>query len=101
MSVEFCDTNLLVYANHRSEPAKQALASALVGRLWTDQLGAVSVQVLQELYVTLSRRVPGEDSRAVVTDLATHWQVHEPSRHDVLAAIGSAQQWQLSFWDAM
>ena len=64
----------------------------------------VSVQVLQELYVTLTRKaappLAPADARAVVQDLAT-WRVVEPSRRDVLEAIDGAQRWRTSFWDAM
>jgi predicted nucleic acid-binding protein len=101
MPAEFCDTNVLVYAYDRSEPGKQQRAQEVVSRLWEDRSGVISVQVLQELFVVLSRRVAPQQSRAVVADYADGWQVVEPGHQDVMAAIDHALEWQLSFWDAM
>jgi predicted nucleic acid-binding protein len=57
MSVEFCDTNVVVYAYDTSAGAKHARARQLLERLWLDGVGAVSVQVLQELFVTLTLKI--------------------------------------------
>ncbi len=104
MRVEFCDTNVLVYAYDTTAGAKRERARALLERLWLDGSGALSVQVLQELFVTLTRKIaaPLEPAvaRGIVADLAT-WQVAGPTSTDVLAAIDASVRWQLSFWDAM
>src|SRR6266851_688444 len=57
MSVEFCDTNILVYAYDVTAGAKHERARNLVERLWREEAGAISIQVLQELFVTLTRKV--------------------------------------------
>lgn len=101
MSAEFCDTNIIVYAYDKSEAAKSRQAAELLDRLWTDHAGVLSVQVLQELYVTLSRRAPESDSRDIIADFASAWPVVEPDGAAVLAAIDASRAWQLSFWDAM
>jgi predicted nucleic acid-binding protein len=104
MSAEFCDTNILVYAYDVTAGSKRELARTLVERLWRDGSGAVSVQVLQELFVTLVRKVAAplevRVARGIVADLTT-WHVVEPNAADVLTAIDSGERWQLSFWDAM
>jgi predicted nucleic acid-binding protein len=104
MSVEFCDSNILVYAYDRTAGAKRDLARELVERLWREDSGAVSVQVLQEVFVTLTRKigapVDARVARGIVADLAT-WRVVEPRAADVLSAIDAAERWQVSFWDAM
>src|SRR5438445_9492764 len=104
MSAEFCDTNILVYAYDRTAGTKQELARELVQRLWREESGAVGIQVLQELFVTLTRKVaaPVETriARGIVADIAT-WRVIEPRAADVLAAIDATGRWQVSFWDAM
>ena len=51
----FVDTNVLVYAHDTSAGVKHEKARALVERLWQERSGAVSTQVLQELYVSLRR----------------------------------------------
>lgn len=48
MMRSFLDTNVLVYADAADEPAKQAVAIALISRLRRDGAGVISTQVLQE-----------------------------------------------------
>lgn len=62
----FVDTNVLVYAMDAAEPTKQPLARAWLDRLWRTESGRISIQVLQECYVTVTRKLkPGLDpSRA-------------------------------------
>jgi predicted nucleic acid-binding protein len=104
MSVEFCDTNVLVYAYDTAAGVKHERARLLLERLWSEGIGAVSIQVLQELFVTLTRKIPrpldAPAARVIVADLAT-WPVIEPTGADVLAAIDACVRWQISFWDAM
>ena len=81
MSVEFCDTNVFVYAYDLSAGKKRTQAIALIDALWEGGTGAVSVQVLQELYVTLTRkltpRMAPDEARSIVADLAT-WTAIAP-----------------------
>ena len=75
MSAEFCDTNVLVYAFDRMAGRKRERARELLERLWRTNNGVLSVQVLQELFVTLTRKVArplsAHQARAMVADLAT------------------------------
>jgi predicted nucleic acid-binding protein len=104
MAREFIDTNILVYAFDTSAGAKQAAAQKLLERLWDDGTGCLSVQVLQEFFVTVTRKVAQPLSVDEVADrireLAT-WKVFTPTANDVLAAIALQKQAQLQFWDAM
>ena len=104
MNGEFCDTNVVVYAYDLTAGAKREQAVLLLERLWQARNGVVSVQVLQELFVSLTGRLtprmPTDRARSVVADMAT-WQVVEPTRGDVLEAINASERWQVSFWDAM
>lgn len=54
---EFVDTNVLLYAYYRGRPAKQVKAVALLKSLWQQGSGALSVQVLQEFYVNVTRKL--------------------------------------------
>lgn len=104
MSVEFCDTNVLVYAYDETAGRKRERAVELLGSLWSSGQGVISTQVLQELFVALSHKIPHplarSDARAIVADMMT-WRVVEPNSRDVLAAIDGATRWHVSFWDAM
>jgi len=68
----FFDTNVLVYVFDRAEPRKQAAAQELVTEHMTARDMVLSTQVLQELYVTLTRkkRLGAADALEVVTTFA-------------------------------
>lgn len=107
MSVDgraFVDTDVLVYAHDRTAATKRKAAAALVEGLWESGHGCVSIQVLQELFVTLTRKLPrqleADAAENVVADLA-RWTVHAPGADDVLAAIRLHRLHRISFWDAM
>jgi predicted nucleic acid-binding protein len=104
VSIEFCDTNILVYASQRGADRRTPIARTLVTALGDRGEGALSIQVLQELYTALTKMgVAGAPARArdVVAALAESWRVFVPQPDDVLAAIDSSQRWQISLWDAM
>jgi predicted nucleic acid-binding protein len=95
---------VLAYAYGLAGGRKWEVARRLVDGLWASRNGALSVQVLQELYVTVTRKavppLPPEQARTIV-DRLTLWPVVEPSARDVLDAIDNSVRWQISFWDAM
>jgi len=100
----FIDTNLLVYAYDRTAGQKQELAARLLEACWENENGCLSLQVLQEFYVTLTRKlaVPLEQqvARQLVADLA-QWRLHTPKANDLLQAIDFQQVYQIAFWDAL
>jgi predicted nucleic acid-binding protein len=101
---QFVDTNVLVYAHDVTAGSKHTKARALVEELWNTRAGCLSVQVLQEFFVTTTRKIPkplGAAAAAqIIGDLA-HWHVHVPAAGDVLAAIDIHQRTGASFWNAM
>lgn len=102
--LQFVDTNILVYAHDTSAGAKRDRAARLLEELWESRSGCLSVQVLQEFYVSITRKVanPLDSNTAaqIVADLSV-WQVHAPVAADVLAAIEIQRRYGVSFWDAM
>lgn len=72
--------------------------------LWEKGEGVVSVQVLRELFVTLTTKVsppvPVVQAREIVSDLLS-WRVAEPTGDDLIEAIDMSARWRISFWDAM
>ena len=102
--LEFVDANVLVYAEDTSAGAKRDRALELVSRLWEERRGCLSVQVLQEFFVTVTRKVAKplaeEAAEQRVRDLAL-WTCFSPTASDVVAAIGLSRAHRLSFWDAM
>jgi len=103
-SREFVDTNVLVYAHHRPGDLKREAARQLVERLWREETGCLSVQVLQEFFVTVTRKIPKPLEVAVAAQLTAHlarWPVHAPHAEDVLSAIALHQRTGVALWDAM
>lgn len=104
VSRQFVDTNVLVYAHDVTAGDKHDRARALVEELWRSREGCVSVQVLQEFFVTTTRKIPKPlesiAATQIIEDLA-RWHVHAPVADDVLAAIGIHWRTGASFWDAM
>jgi predicted nucleic acid-binding protein len=103
-SLVFVDTNILVYAYDRSAGEKHRIARQIVEHLWENESGCLSLQILQEMYVTLTRKIPSPldllAARQIVADLA-QWKLHIPDAQDLLQAIDLQQAQQLSFWEAM
>ena len=101
---EFVDANVLVYAFDSSAGRKQQAAEALLQRLWESNTGCLSIQVLQEFFVTVTKKVakplPVEDATARIREFAA-WRVFAPRADDVLAAIALHTQAKIGFWDAM
>lgn len=100
----FVDTNVLVYAYDLTAGDKHERARALLTELWDSGEGCLSVQVLQEFFVNVTRKVPkpldAGAAKAVIADLV-YWQVHQPGPPDVLAAVDLHRRTGVSFWDAM
>jgi predicted nucleic acid-binding protein len=101
---QFVDTNVLIYAHDIAAGPKYIRAKALLDELWAGGNGCLSIQVLQEFYVGVTRKVrqplSPEVARQHVEDLG-QWLAHSPTVRDVIEAIQLQQQVQLSFWDAM
>ena len=101
---EFVDANVLVYAFDSSAARKQQAAQQLLEKLWERNTGCLSVQVLQEFFVTVTKKVakplPVDDAQARIREF-TSWRVFAPTAEDVLAAIDLHAQAKIGFWDAM
>ncbi len=101
---QFVDTNILVYAYDRTQEAKWKRASAFLEDLWASREATLSIQVLQEFFHIVTRKLPHpltqREARAIVGDLS-RWPHHRPGAADVLGAIDLQEELKISFWDAM
>jgi predicted nucleic acid-binding protein len=98
----FFDTNVLIYADDKAAPAKQRRALELIAEHRRAHTGAVSMQVLQEYFVTITRklRVDAAIARRKV-ELLAEFDVAAPGVPDILAAIDLHRLHGFSFWDAL
>ncbi len=106
MTVEFVDTNVLVYAHNRCDDRRHPIARNLLTRLTEDGTGAVSIQVLQEWVNVVTRRVPIpltlDETARVIQDFDTAgWRIISPHVDHVIEALAMMQRSQLSWWDAL
>lgn len=101
---QFVDTNVLVYAFDTNAGLKRERARGLIRDLWDSGQGCVSIQVLQEFFVTVTRKIPRpmtvRDAAQEIEDLSA-WRIHSPDPGDLLAAIDLQDLFSVSFWDAM
>lgn len=100
----FVDTNVLVYHRDSTEPEKQARAAEWMARLWDEGSGRVSVQVLEEYYVTVTGKLrpgmPRDEAREDVAALRA-WNPLVPDARILDDAWSIEDRYGLSFWDAM
>ncbi len=100
----FVDTNILVYARDAGEPTKQARAMAVLQVLWESRLGRVSQQVLQEYYVTVTRKLkPGLPKEAARDDISAllAWRPLAPSGLILSKAWELEDRCGFSWWDSL
>jgi predicted nucleic acid-binding protein len=98
------DTNILVYAHDLDAGKKHEIARQLVSEIWEAQSGVISTQVLQEFYVTLTRKIPSPLRRTQVRRLLNNylaWEVAVNNGPTILQAIEIEENYNISFWDAM
>jgi predicted nucleic acid-binding protein len=98
----FFDTNVLIYTDDKSAPAKQRRALEFVAEHQRAGTGVVSLQVLQEYFVTVTRKlhVDARIARRKV-ELLAEFDVAHPKVADILAAIDLHRLHGFSFWDAL
>jgi predicted nucleic acid-binding protein len=100
----FVDTNILVYAHDLDAGEKHAIAIGIVSDLWESGNGVISTQVLQELYVTLTKKVPSPPKRSQVRRILNNylsWDLAVNNGETILQASEIEENYNISFWDAM
>lgn len=100
----FVDTNVLVYARDSSEPAKHRTARAWMDWLWQHENGRLSTQVLNEYYVTVTRKLdPGlsRDEAREDVGLFAAWRPLPIDTDLIQRAFAFESEASLSWWDAM
>lgn len=103
-AVAFVDTNILVYAYDRDAGFKRELAIDLLEELWESGNGRLSVQVLQEFYVNVTRKLTTPVARSVAREVIGSygtWVRECTSPATVLRGAEISDLAQLAFWDAL
>ncbi len=100
----FVDTNVFLYALDEGQGSHHETAARVLEDLWESRQGVVGTQVLQEVYVILTRKLrkpmTRPRARAILERYAT-WPVHQITPADILNASELEQRHTLAFWDAL
>lgn len=100
----FVDTNVLIYAHDLDAGLKHDRAAAILSDLWEKENGIVSVQVLQEFYVNVTRKISAPLTPALARGVIRNylaWQIAPNDPSTVLSASEIAERNHISFWDAL
>jgi predicted nucleic acid-binding protein len=99
----FVDTNILIYAHDVDARQKHQIAKAVLDQLWRERAGVLSVQVLQEFYVNVTRKIPtplSKKSARLVVNSYSIWCT-ETSTSEISTAFGIEDEAGIGFWDAL
>ena len=104
MSVRtFVDANVLIYAHDVDSKSKHATAKNILRDLWTERTGVLSMQVLQEFYVNVTRKnrspLPRDSARLVVTSYSIWCMEITPA--ELSLAFRIEDESRIGFWDAL
>ncbi len=102
--VVFVDTNILAYCHDSAQGRKKVMAEDLLARLWQQQGGRTSMQVLNELYVTLTRKLPHPLPRDIawrITEDLLVWSPLPTDRRLLTRAREVETRYRLNWWDAL
>ena len=104
MIAVFVDTNVLLYGEDAADAMKQAQAIAWLGELWKRRCGRLSTQVLNEFYVSATRKakppMPAGDARAEVRRYQ-RWQPWQVDHATVESAWAIESRFGLTYWNAL
>jgi predicted nucleic acid-binding protein len=99
----FVDTNVLIYAHDVDAKAKHEIAKTVLRELWSSRTGVLSMQVLQEFYVNVTRKIttplPKDKARLVVNTYAIWCTETTPA--EITAAFRIEDEAKIGFWDAL
>ncbi|PKL07862.1 MAG: VapC toxin family PIN domain ribonuclease [Spirochaetae bacterium HGW-Spirochaetae-7] len=100
----FVDTNILVYSRDAAFPVKQRICHELLAGLWKNRTGRLSVQVCNEFFVTVTRKLkPGLDECTAWDEIETYFAWNpEPIDYKSLRKAREAQvRYHMSWWDSL
>lgn len=99
----FVDTNVLIYAHDVDARNKHDVANRVLRELWSQRAGVLSMQVLQEFYVNVTRKIasplPKDIARQVVNSYSIWCMETTPA--ELKAAFRIEDESRIGFWDAL
>jgi predicted nucleic acid-binding protein len=102
--VVFVDSNILIYAHDADAGPKRDRAVENLRLLWESGAGRLSVQVLQEFYVNVTRKLATPIARSTAREVVSSygaWVLEPTTPETVTRAIDISEMAQIMFWDAL
>jgi predicted nucleic acid-binding protein len=99
----FVDTNILIYAHDVDAKAKHEAAKRVLHELWGERTGVLSMQVLQEFYVNVTRKIShplSRESARLVVSTYTIWCI-DTTPAEISSAFRIEDESHIGFWDAL
>ena len=99
----FVDTNILIYAHNLDAGTKHKIAKDVLQELWSERVGVLSMQVLQEFYVNVTKKIAtplSKNSARLVVDSYAIWCI-ETTAAEITSAFRIEDEARISFWDAL
>jgi len=99
----FIDTNVLIYAHDIDASAKHQIAKAVLRGLWSERTGVLSMQVLQEFYVNVTRKIPIPLSKDLARLVVSSYEIWcmDTTPTEISAAFRIEDESRIGFWDAL
>lgn len=100
----FVDTNVIVYAYDKDAGEKHQVAAEIMKDLWRSGLGTISTQILQEFFVTLTRKISVPMDISVVRETLrrlSKWDVMLIDVDTIISATELQERYKYSFWDSL
>jgi len=98
----FLDANILASAHDAGSPDKQRKSREVILQLAESANGVISTQVMQEFYVTATRKlgVPPLAAKGVLKTFGV-FEIVQVTPHLIQEAVDCSILNELSFWDAL
>ena len=99
----FIDTNILIYAFDIDAGRKHEIAKEILKNLWERKAGALSMQVLQEFYNNVTRKISTPLSQELARTIVRHYSqwciLTTPG--EITQAFQIEDRHHVNFWDAL
>lgn len=102
--IVFVDTNILIYAHDADAGPKRERAIAALKELWESGNGRLSVQVLQEFYLNVTRKLATPVAKSTAREVVgayRPWVRASTTVDTIIRASDIAEMVQIAFWDAL
>lgn len=100
----FVDTNVIVYAYDKDAGKKHRIAADIMKDLWRSGRGTISTQILQEFFVTLTKKISAPMDISVVRETIrrlSKWDVAIIDVDTIIRATELQERYNYSFWDSL